>query len=104
MRLRREVVNLVWLDLLHDVNQGSGISHIAVVQDEMASSYMGILVDTVNSSRIEERRAAFDAMHFVSLIQRKRGEIRSVLPGDACDQCPLQTSVSSKSRVQRCSL
>ena len=50
---------------------------------------MRIYVDIVDTAGVEGLRAAFDAMHDVALIEKETREKRSILPGDAGDQCDL---------------
>ena len=94
MGLSGQIVDLVRLDFLHDVDQGGGVGHVAVVQDETARGEVRVLVDTVDSGGIEERSPALDAMDLVSLGQQEFGEIRTVLPRDSRNQRLLQCSIS----------
>ena len=86
MGLRRKVVDLVRLHLLHDVQQRRRICHIAVVQNEALMRLVRILIDMVNTPGIKQRGAPFDPVYLVSLTQQKLRQIRPILPRDACDQ------------------
>ena len=79
----REVVYLVRLHLLHYAGDVHRISHIAVVQDEIAMLQVRILVDMVYPLGIEHRCTALDAMNDVSLLQKILAQVGSVLSGHA---------------------
>ena len=51
------------------------------------SGLVRILVDVVEPLGVEARRAADEAVHLVTFGEQKLGEIRTVLAGDARDQC-----------------
>ena len=91
--LRREVVDLVGLHLLHDVDQAGGIGHVAVVQHEPTLVLVRILVEVIDAVGVEQRGAALDAVHLVSLVEQELGEIGAVLAGDAGDQSSFQKVV-----------
>ena len=97
--LRGEVVDLVGLDLLHDVNERGGVGHIAVVEDEVAMRDVRVLVDVVDAGGVEERGAPLDAVDLVALAEQELGEVGAVLSGDAGDECLLQNRFSG---VLRC--
>jgi hypothetical protein len=44
---------------------------------------MGILINMINTRRIERGRTAFDAVHKVSLRQQEVRQISAILPGNA---------------------
>ena len=85
--LRREVVDLVGLDLLDDAHQAARVGHVAVVQDEAAIGLVRILVEVVDPVGVEQRGAALDAVHLVAFAEQELGEVGAVLAGDAGDEC-----------------
>ena len=86
MTLRGQVVDLVRLHLLDDADQAGGIGEIAVMQHEAAVLGMRILVEMIDAVRVEQRGAAFHAVHFVALVQQEFREIGAVLAGHARNQ------------------
>ena len=86
MTLGGEIVNFVWLDLLHNANQAAGISHIAVVQDKFTRLDMRVLIQVVDTVRVEQRGPAFDTVYLIAFLQKKFGQIGSVLAGDTRDK------------------
>ncbi len=48
---------------------------------------MGIFVDVIDPLGVEERRAAFDAMHLIALFQQEFGKVGAILAGDTGDEC-----------------
>ncbi len=94
MGLRAEIVDLVRLDLLHDVDERRRVGEIAVVEDELWMGIVRILVDVVDAIGIEERGAALDAVDLVAFGEEKLGEVRSVLAGNSCNQGFLQNDDS----------
>ncbi len=53
----------------------------------MASGFVGIAVDMVDPVGIERTAAANNAVDFVALGEQQFGQVRTVLSGDAGDQC-----------------
>src|SRR5271165_2959025 len=90
MALSCEVVDLVGLHSLHNVGKDAGIREFAVVQDEMAAGDVRIFVEMIDAIGVKERGAALYAMHLVTLLQQKLGEICSILSGNTGDEGLLQ--------------
>ena len=86
MGLRTEVVDLVGLYFLDDARQVGGVGQVAVMQDEILVLDMMVLVDVVHPLGIEQRGAALDAVHFITLFQQQLRQIGAVLTCDARDQ------------------
>jgi hypothetical protein len=85
--LRRQVVDLVGLDLLDDAGEAARIRHVPVVEDQAAALFVRILIEVVNPFGIEQRGAPLDAVHRVALVQQEFGKVCAVLAGDAGNQC-----------------
>ena len=79
--LRREIVDLVGLRLLHQADQVGRIGHVAVVQEEARLRLMRIDIEVVDAAGVERRRATLDAVHDIALIEQEPGEIRAILAG-----------------------
>jgi hypothetical protein len=84
--LRRQVVDLVGLHLLHDADEAAAVGHVAVVQDELAVGQVRVLVQVVDAVCVEQRRAALHAVHLIALFEQETRQVRAVLAGDAGDQ------------------
>jgi hypothetical protein len=80
MRLRRQVVYLVRLRLLHDMDQRRRVGHVPVVQDELRLRITRVFIDVVNATGIEHRGAPLDAMHLIPFRKQELSQIRAVLP------------------------
>ncbi len=96
--LRREIVDLVGLRLLHDAHEAREVAHIAVVQAHAigdADPAQAVIVDAA------VRGSAHDAMNLVALIQQKLREIGAVLSRDARDERALRHFLSSLSPIAR---
>ncbi len=70
-----EVVDLVRLHLLNDADQVGRVGHVAVVEPQPYPGRMRVLVEMVDAIRIEQRGAALDAMHLISLAQQELGKV-----------------------------
>jgi hypothetical protein len=55
------------------------------MQYQAPPSFVWVLVQMVNAIGIQQRRAAFDAMHFITFFQKELGQIRPVLTGYSRD-------------------
>jgi hypothetical protein len=69
VRLRGQIVDFVWLDLLDDADEAGRIRHVSIVQEETLVIVMRILVDVVDTISVEAGGAALDAMNFVALLE-----------------------------------
>ena len=87
VRLGTEVVHLVGLDAGQEVLQVASVSQISVVEVELLSLVVGVLVHVVNTTRVEARSPADQAVDLISFAQQKFGEVRTILAGDTCDEC-----------------
>jgi hypothetical protein len=90
VRLRRQVVDLVRLDLLHDAGQVGTVGQVTVVQHEALVSGVRVLVDVIDALGVEQRSAALDAVDLVAFLEQQFSEVRAVLAGDAGDECLFQ--------------
>jgi hypothetical protein len=54
MALGRQIINLMRPHLLNDTNQARGIGQIPIMQSEIISVLMGIMVQMVNTIGIEK--------------------------------------------------
>ena len=51
---------------------------------------MGIVVKVIDAIGVEEAGTPHQAVHFIAFREQELGQVRAVLPGDACDQSPLR--------------
>jgi hypothetical protein len=79
MALRRQVVDLIRLRLLHNVNQARGAGHIPIVKHQPALFFMRILIEMADAIDIQRRTATLDAVDVISLIEKKLRGVRVVL-------------------------
>ena len=71
MAHRGEVIDLVWLHLLDDTNQVGGVGQVSVMQFEFGIINVRVLIQMVDSIRIKQRSAPFDAVNHVTLLQQE---------------------------------
>ncbi len=64
-----EIVDLVRPRLLDDAYQVCGVGEIAIVKREALLGVMGVLIDVFDPGGVERRRAPFDAVNFVTLVE-----------------------------------
>jgi hypothetical protein len=53
---------------------------------ELSSFSMGIFIKMINAVRVKKRSSSLDAMNMVSLVEKKFGKIRTILPRNSCDE------------------
>lgn len=87
VRLSREIIYLIWLYICNQLYQIPRISEVTIVKLEVNSSFMGILIEMIDSTRIEWWRSSLDTMYFISLREKQFSKIRSVLSSNSCDKC-----------------
>ncbi len=69
MALCRQIVNLVRLDLLNDMQEVSGVRQIAIMQDHLQAPLVRILIEVIDTVRVQEGRASLDPMNDITLIE-----------------------------------
>jgi hypothetical protein len=94
--LRREVVDLLRPDFLHDANEVRRVCEIAVVQDHAPVGLVRIAVQMIDAIGVERRRAPLHAVDLVALLEQEFGEVSAVLPRDAGDQRRLAVALSAQ--------
>ena len=87
MGLSAEVVDFVWLRFLNDAGQVAAVAQVAVVQLEAGVVHMQVLVEVVYALSVERTGPAFDTVDCVAFVQQEFGQVRTVLAGDASDEC-----------------
>jgi len=85
VRLRGEIVNLVGTHLLDDSSEASAVTEISIVQLQTFGAGPEALAQVIDSSGGETRSATHHAVHFVTFLQQKLGQVRAVLSGHAGD-------------------
>lgn len=71
MALCAQIVDFVGLNLLNDANQVGGVGKVTVVQNESTAFLVRVLVQMIDSVRIEEGCSTFEAVDFVFLILKE---------------------------------
>ena len=95
MRLGAKVINFVRPSLFqHLVDRGS-VTQIAVLKVQPDVGFVRILIDVIDTGRVEGRRSADHSPHFVSLRQQKLREIGAILPRDTRNQRRLRHAFSA---------
>jgi hypothetical protein len=67
MALWRQVVDLIRLHLLDNADEIGEICHVAIMQSEAAVGGMRVLIEVIS---VEERGAALDTVHLVTLLKQ----------------------------------
>lgn len=86
MALCRQVIDLVGLHLLDHPDEVSSISEVAVVKHKPLIWFMRVLIEVIDTIRVERGRPSFDAMDLVSLFEQELGQICPILASDPSDQ------------------
>ena len=79
MRLGAEIVDFGRPDLLHQPDQVGGVRHVAIVQQERHVAGMPILIEVIDTVRVEKRCPAFDAMDDIAFLQQQFRKISPIL-------------------------
>ena len=86
------MVDLAGGDGPDEVDQRHRIGQVAIVELKARARLVWILVDVIEPAGVERRGPPDDAVDLVALTQQQLGQIATVLPPDACDQCSLQAA------------
>ena len=82
-RLRREVVHLGGADIAHGLNHRPLVRQVRLHQGNS-------ILDVADALELFRARTTHHAVHVVALFQQKLRQVRTVLPGDACNQRTLR--------------
>ena len=88
MAHRAQIVDLVGLDVAHQIGDPHAIGQVAVVQVKMR-----IFMQVLDAAAVERGGAAHQPVDVVSLAQEQLGQIGAVLSGDAGDECSLHIAL-----------
>lgn len=102
MRLRTQVVDLVRPDVAQQIHQSDPVGEVGVVQDERTVVLLRSLVDVVDPLGVEARRAAYQSMDRVPLVEQQLGQVRTVLSGHAGDERGLRHDYPLCVRLKGC--
>ena len=69
MALSRKIVNFVRFDLLHYTDKTGRVRQIPIMQCQVITFVMRIMVQMINTIRIEQRSPAAYAMNLIVLLQ-----------------------------------
>ena len=86
MALGGKVVDFVRLHLLNNAYQVGGIGQIAIMQDELATRFVRILVQVINAIGVKRGGAALYAVNHVAFAEQKFSQVRTILARDTCYQ------------------
>ncbi len=78
MRLRGQVVDLIRSDGSDDADEIGAVGEITVVEEEASAVRVQILVQVIDATGVERRRAADDAVHVIALAQQKLSKVRTI--------------------------
>jgi len=84
MTHRTQIIYLIRLNLLNDPCKIHRIRKIAIMKNKPLVFNMRILVDVINTLRIENRRPSLDPMNNISFLQQVLRKISTILSGGAC--------------------
>ena len=82
-----QVVDFVGLHLLDDADEAATVRHVAIMQVDQALllhvAHPLVEVEVFDAPGVKRRRAAQDAVHFISFLEEEFGQERTVLACDA---------------------
>ena len=88
MALRRQIVYLIGLHLLHDAQQTARIRHVAVKKMKLRRRrFVEILIQMVYALRVQQGGAPFQPVYLVIFAKQKFRKQSAVLARYACYQC-----------------
>jgi hypothetical protein len=75
-------LTFTWLNLLNNPDEVGRIGQVTVVELETDVFLVGILIEMVNSVRVEQGRTALNSVYFISFGKQKLSKIGTVLSGN----------------------
>ena len=89
--LSTEIVDLVRGDLFQDVSQRGAVGQVAVMERELETAVVRIMVNLIDAVGVEQASPANYPVDLIAFLEEKSGEIGPVLAGHAGDQGSLRT-------------
>jgi hypothetical protein len=93
MGLGRKVVNFIWLNVINQPPDNTGIGQIAVMKKKFAVVNMGINIEVIDPASIKSGRPSDYAVNLVTFGEQQFGKIRTVLAGYAGDEGNFATAL-----------
>ena len=87
VRLRTQIIDLVWLNVADQPSEVRGVSQVAVVQLEAGIGGVRVLVEVINSLGIQRRRTPLDPVNLIALIEQELRKVGPILASYAGYQC-----------------
>ena len=94
-----QIINLDRAHPGEDVSKAGRIRQIAVMQEKACFRIMRIAVEMIDSGGVKGTGATDDTMDFIAFSQEEFSQIRSVLAGNAGNQCALHSLLNAPSPV-----
>ena len=94
MTLGTQVVDLFRLDVAQQCVDRACVVQVAVMEKQAHILFMGIAIDMIDAAGVEGGGTADHAVDFVTFLKQQFGQIRTILTGDASDQCFLHVRCS----------
>ena len=86
MALCSEMIDFIRLESIKKLDQIRRVRYVAIMQKQLYSIYMRILIKMINAAGIECRSTTYNPVHFVAFLEEELRKIRTILARDACDQ------------------
>jgi len=74
------------LNLLNDSDEAGTIGQVSVVQKKADARVMAILIQVINTIRVEETSATLYPVNDVPLVKEELSEVRAILAGYASNE------------------
>ncbi|MNH40885.1 hypothetical protein D3C79_1022700 [compost metagenome] len=65
-----------------------------MMENKVALFYMRVLVQMVDTIRIEQRRSPLDTVNLIPLTKKQLGQVGTILTGNARNECNFHTNPS----------
>ena len=87
VRLSRQIIDLVGLGFLDDTNQVCRVRNVAIMQMKPYPLFVRIVVEVIDTRRVERGGASLYSMHNIALGQQQFCQIGPVLPRSTGNKC-----------------
>ena len=82
---------------MEEFEERNGVSEVSGVEEESFIRVCGVFGEVVDADPRDVAGSTDDAVHFVAFFQKKFGEVRAVLTGDAGDKGDTRDGVGQES-------
>ena len=86
MALRRQIIDFVWLHVLHDLRHPGAVGHVALVENERSVAAVLPFIQAVKPRYLGKRKPTQYSVNSIAFAKEQFRQVVAILSSDARDQ------------------